>query len=145
MKKSITMKQLAQLLREETAPELKKGPQQDAADLPVKKAVQEDDMAPAVPADPAAAPADPAADPNAAAAAPAPVDPSIVALVQQLATACGLQVTDPNAAAPAADPNAVAPADPAADPAAAQAVAERRARLRKLREARQRARLARRK
>ena len=138
MKKSITMKQLAQLLREETAPECKKGPQQDATDLPVKKAVQEDDVTPAVPADPAAAPADPTADPTAA-TAPAPVDPSIVALVQQLATACGLQVTDPNAAAPAADPTAAAPA---ADPAAAQAVAERRARLRKLREARQRAREA---
>ena len=97
MKKQITIKQLARIIKEGTAP--------DAA-------------------------VDPTAAPAADMAAPAAVDPSIVALVQQLATACGLQVTDPNAAAPAAEP--------AAEPAPA-AVAERRRRLAKIREARRRA------
>ena len=106
MKKSISYNELKKMLRESI----------------VKEGVPAE-----APADPAAEmPADPAAAP-----APAPVDPAIVALVQQLATACGLQVTDPNAAAPA-DP-AAAPAEPAPAP-----VAERAARLRKIREARRR-------
>lgn len=108
MKKSITMKQLAQILKEGTAPV-------DAA-----------------PVDAAAAPADPAAAPADAAPAPA-ADPMVVDLVKQLAAAVGLQVAD--AAAPEAPAPEAAPEAPAAD-AMPAAVAERRARLRKLREAR---------
>ena len=96
MKKSISIKQLARILKEGTAP------------------VDPAAAAPEAPVDPAAA----------APAAPAAVDPAIVDLVTQLATACGLTVTP------------AAPAEAPADPAAAQAVAERRARLRRLREAR---------
>lgn len=90
MKKSISIKQLAHILKEGTAP-----------------------VDPAA-TDPAAAPVDPAA---AAPAAPA-VDPAIVDLVTQLATACGLTVTPPADAAAAAP--AEAPADPAAAQAVAE-------------------------